>query len=665
MFYVSTYQPTDYYPVDYYPNESIVVTTTAPRVLMRGVIQRAEISSGLLASLSAVDQLFSDSGPFGPDQQWPPLIPATLFPNAPPDSVNRPFPICYGEKSDEGAVDPITGTARSKGLVPLLYMGRVSIDQLTGTAVGPPPALVVDENIPAPAIKVLTRADAPDRWTVGPVIVYVAAALDDGSGGIKYGALSPSATVGGDAGVSSGVGVHIDPISTDYDVKYYVAFGSDDLTYHPITNPNAGRVGSATHAATGPNDYWYEHLVASGEPDATYTIEIFPNVPSLNEWDAFLACLGASFRGISLFGSDLGNGVPENTPDRMKLVLAEHSGSSFLFPWDVNGDVDPNWPFPDTYVDLTDATTGIVYRCTMVFGRGPISEAHKNGVVNLTVNLIGREHIGDGTGYPIIDAHAIEQHIIENEFIAHKTSGLWVTAATAPKFSDGTPIVRSSTFRDRQSFTATALGGRGLTFGFAYDDQKPVTEWVRLLMRDTETRTGTNGHGQIVKFGVDPDVDTSTWPRLDHVSDLFGPIRRVSGEERENVVLGQCDWDPDAERFRAQSGPTASTAAITKYKGRRRQGDSLDSLFLNDVEHLEWVLARRLERLAYGSTYVDITGGIGFLDSDVGDGILLTSDEGPGADGYEDHPFIIVRRRLNLASLLVTYTLWDVSELLT
>ncbi len=226
-------------------------------------------------------------------------------------------------------------------------------------------------------------------------------------------------------------------------------------------------------------------------------------------------------------------------------------------------------------------------------------------------------------------------------------------------------MVRSSSFRDRQAFTASSFGGRGLTFGFYTDEAKAITDWVRLLMRDTESRTGTNGHGQIVKFGFDETLDVSTWPHLDHTADLFGPLRRTSGNERENVVVGSCDWDPDAERYRAQVAPLLSAAAIAKFKDRKRQGDSIDSLFLNKADQLTWVLQRRLARLENGMTFVEVTGSIGLLDYDVGSGIRLTSEEGPGTNGYEDHPFIVLRRRLNLASLLVTYTLWDIAELLT
>ncbi len=112
----SNYFPARYFAPRYWPDQVVAVTTTAPRVLMRGVVQRAEITTGLLASITAVDSLFAEFGPFGPNQMWPPIIPASLFSSAPAGSVNRPFPVVYGEKSDEGAVDPLTSAARSKGL---------------------------------------------------------------------------------------------------------------------------------------------------------------------------------------------------------------------------------------------------------------------------------------------------------------------------------------------------------------------------------------------------------------------------------------------------------------------------------------------------------------------------------------------------------------------
>jgi hypothetical protein len=53
-----------------------------------------------------------------------------------------------------------------------------------------------------------------------------------------------------------------------------------------------------------------------------------------------------------------------------------------------------------------------------------------------------------------------------------------------------------------------------------------------------------------------------------------------------------------------------------------------------------------------------------WLTVDVGEGILLNSEDGPGPLGYVDEPCIIMRRKISLQTRLMTLTLWDISGLL-
>jgi hypothetical protein len=166
-------------------------------------------------------------------------------------------------------------------------------------------------------------------------------------------------------------------------------------------------------------------------------------------------------------------------------------------------------------------------------------------------------------------------------------------------------------------------------------------------------------------WGLDETVDPTTWPRLDHVTHVFGPITRTSGEERENVVVGSCDWDPDFEKERAGPFTFTSTSGITKYKGRIKQGDVINSQILDNPTHFQWVLQRRLARLEFGVTLLEVPGRLDpWANYDVGQGVLFNSEDGPGPSGYVDHPFIILRRKADVVNRLMTFTLWDVREVL-
>ncbi len=620
---------------------------TAPRILARAIVQQSPTSSGLEARLTAVDVLFSDFGPFGPDRQWPNIpIPSGVWENTPPESLQLICPVLYGEKSDEGAVNPVTNAANAKGLIPLIYVGQ---EDLGSDSVDPEP-WVEDATITTiPTPLTLTNSTASGGDITVPVYPWLMA-VRDGLVSVQPGSVTSTLNP---LGVTEPGGIaavfHFDQVA---EADYYIGVVADEYTYHPITNPDVGNIGVGTHD-NATFDGWFSndfsmvvpHLDNAGRVTASNSV-----------WDAYLVHHAAGFQILNLYGSDLGGGVPTNRRDRTLIDTATRGGSDVLGPdW-------TNWPFADRYRDYT-LPDGSSLRLTMIYARGPLSEDHRNGVVNMTVNAIGIEDVGDGTGLPLLDALACEQHWIENYLINGYTSGNWAT--TGPAYEDGTPKVRSTSFLSGQAFTVAALGGQGLTAGWYVDQAQSVSAWEAEWMRSTETRTGINGHGQVVKFWLDENQDTSTWGRIDHAPDVFGPITRTPGQERENVIAGAaCDWDADANKFRVAFDHLKSTTGITKYKNREKPSAPLASTILNVDTHLAWVMQRRLARLQYGEALQDITGPLRWLDTDVGSGILLNSIEGVGASGDVDRRYLILRRKTDLEARLVTYSLLDVEDII-
>ena len=103
---------------------------TIPRVLARSVISRAKLASTMRAEVEAVDILFSDNGPFGPDRKFPHWKFADLgssIPNASSDVLELGIPVLYGEESDAGATDPSTSDPASKGMLPGFFLGKFAI----------------------------------------------------------------------------------------------------------------------------------------------------------------------------------------------------------------------------------------------------------------------------------------------------------------------------------------------------------------------------------------------------------------------------------------------------------------------------------------------------------------------------------------------------------
>ncbi len=378
--------------------------------------------------------------------------------------------------------------------------------------------------------------------------------------------------------------------------------------------------------------------------------------PAATDWGFIATGLGPWFQYTGVYGSDLGCGDALQTHDRVKLDPTTRA--DLLVP-------GINWPYANPYLELTNPDTGRTFWLTGVFVTGPLLDDHLNGVVTLAFNAIGIEDVGDGTGLPIMRIEDAKQHRLENHWINQWSSGPYATDLVYPQFEDGTAMVRSSSFTARQQFFIDQLGDAGILVSEYADTQQSNLDVVRQWNTDTESKIGVNQHGQILDFGFDEFVDTSDWPRLNHVTDIFGPMVRTSGIERENVVSGSCDWDPDFDKTRAGPFIYSSTTGIAKYKGRIRQGEPIIAKMLDNTEHFQWVLQRRLERLQVGLTMIDVPVPIDpWLNYDVGTGVLLNSEDGPGPDGYVDQPCLIMRRRISVQSRLMTLTLWDVGDLM-
>jgi hypothetical protein len=101
-----------------------------PLIMMRAIIQHLTFKSSKLVSIKGLDQLFSDGGIFGPNGKFPHKTYGDLGRAAPQMTEDvKALPIVppYGEKTDNGAVNLITGAVNPKGLIPGVYLGKFLI----------------------------------------------------------------------------------------------------------------------------------------------------------------------------------------------------------------------------------------------------------------------------------------------------------------------------------------------------------------------------------------------------------------------------------------------------------------------------------------------------------------------------------------------------------
>lgn len=639
-----------------------------PLLCYRGVISHASTSEPLQVILQAMDPLFADGGAF--QNKWPPLIPADVFTSAPPDTLTLACPTLYGERSDEGAKDPLTLAVTPKGLNPFIYAGRQHISNDSIPEVLPDETYLQDLSIPAPIVDSVTNATAPDADIEGfKATTYIFVAIQRISDGMigaftSWGAFDP-------AGVTEPHGIYTFVharflVPTVPDPAYrYIAWTSDDETFHPITNSAVGHRGKTIHDGVT-NDFYYRG-VPGADTGADFSILVKPNITAITtttvipeEWGAMIALLGESYRIIP-YGSDLQTGKDiDGKPIAAKRIAltALSSRADILCPWDEFGNLNPLWPYPNTYVTYVDLK-GKRWDFTMVFVRGPLLDDHLAGRVTMAFNAIGR--LGDNS-LPIMTANAARQRWLDDDVLSNYTGGAYVTNTTAPKWADGTYKVRSSAFAAHQAYTQTILGGIGLGVSWyagGFDGQKAVTEYDNEWNEATEALRGFNNQGQLTVGFIDETKDSSSWPVIDHVTDIYGPVKADYAKNRENRNYGSCDWDSDAGKYRV--GPVERTSAVgyARYKNRWAT-KTIESRILSSVEQLNWIQQKRLTRLQFGEIPVEVVGPIGHLNYQIdGPGILLTTIEGRGASGYIRTPMRLVRKHFSFASRLSNLTLID------
>lgn len=609
-------------------------TAAAPRVLMRGVIQGQQLSDRLVATLTVVDRLFSIFGPLGRSPEWPSRRFEEWFPDAPNDVKGMVIPIIAGEKSDIGAVDQITAAPASRGLCPGHFVGYYD-PGIPETPVPLAPPTISTSGVTGAGgnttydFAVTGRNLAEDN--IYDKTGETTAVLATVSGAPAFGALGASNYVYLTGTMPTGT----------LAIRVYVKVNG---VYNHLDDADIN---------LGAGTWFYHYGERNGVTDVDVTEPAQPPTADQTDprpdWGLLVFALGPVFRYLSVYGSDLGNQLPDQPHNR--ILLNPTTRNDILVP-------GINWVAP--YLSFTNAA-GEVLWVSGILVRGPLLDDHLAGTVNITANILGVESVGDGTGLPIIDAHAIQQWWLENHLLRGWTSGAYATAGSYPQWTDGTPIVRSSRFATRQAYTASTLGGRGLTVGWYVDRAKALNDWFKEWNDSTETVLGFNGHGQITLGYQDATVSLSTLPRVSDVTDLFGATRLSKGQSRENVVVGSCDWDPDYQKYRAGPITLVNANGVTLYKGHRKPGDVVSSSILNNETQFTWVLQQRLNRLAFGVTTMEISGRVGLLDYDVDNpGYLsLTSIEGIGALGYVDQPLRIIRRRFDIGSHLATLTLVD------
>lgn len=280
-------------------------------------------------------------------------------------------------------------------------------------------------------------------------------------------------------------------------------------------------------------------------------------------WQLYLAAQYA-IQIDALFGSDLDPACPAS----VRLDIEAHP-DQFLVP----GHGQWSAYFPTNALDII--INSVIYRFTVFFARGPVSQAHVAGTVPISFNARGIDTHGDTTGTMIDDIAYVCQHMIDHAVI-QKTLTLTSSTSWGPvaAFLDGTAKLRTSSFAAVQAIHAARLSSR-YRCRLIMDQQKTAKEWLADILISGDMRLGVNHHGQLYLTALDDAQDLTTLPTFTDVRDIREGTFAITSERSSELETSlRYDWGPEPATGRTTGDPRPyeSTEAV------RNWGDSYPAL---------------------------------------------------------------------------------------
>lgn len=354
-------------------------------------------------------------------------------------------------------------------------------------------------------------------------------------------------------------------------------------------------------------------------------------------WRAYFASLYASHSVPALFGSNLDPDCPASV--RLNPALYNGDGDTMFLvpgyaPWDAY--------FPHKYIAVTvgDKT----YWVTVIFGRGPISDAHVDQKVPLTANINGIEDVGDGYGNLIDDAARQAQWLLDHPVLRRTTSGLWGDVA---RFPDGVAKIRTSSVEAVRTIHNARLSTR-YRGAAILDQRRAARDWLADLCVSWDIRYGLNHHGQIVFTTLDTRAALTglrTFTDLLHIIEDSFNIASEINAELENSL----EWE---------AGPEPASGRLTVPKSTLPARDSIrdwgDTYTAQPITFAGWhrpdaagnVAAHRLmwtqDGITRGSFDIDLAGG----SLRQGELVRLTHLAGIGPYGWRRRLLLVADRTL-------------------
>lgn len=365
-------------------------------------------------------------------------------------------------------------------------------------------------------------------------------------------------------------------------------------------------------------------------------------------WDRYVV-FGHAIKSIqSWFASDLGQN-PTGQPRRVKMA-AGTEGVDFLIPGNAG------W--------LAHTGSATVYRTfggrryTVIYARGPRSDAHKTGGLQITLNVCGIETVGDGSGTMLDGLHNQIWHCVNNQIAQTYLTGAWLSVPLINTYSE----LANLTAVNASAVARLAGGYKGAFILGGARGQITVEEFMRQASQSGDVQFGVNRHGQLAMSMEDTAVASVTalvdvtdidaagleveigWDELaNYVPYRYGPAYAAAAASGETVL----PWLTDTF---LQDG-----AAQTAHR-QVKKSPALDMTLVRDTatadDNVAKVLARRTGGSApyRGPVYAPVTGGLKLALLDLGDNVDVTHFAGLGAGGWTAQKARVVAVTFNPAT---------------
>lgn len=349
-------------------------------------------------------------------------------------------------------------------------------------------------------------------------------------------------------------------------------------------------------------------------------------------WDRYVVC-GHAIKSIqSWFASDLGVN-PTGQPRRIKMPAATE-GVDFLIPGNAG------W-LAHTGSANTYRTFG-GRRYTVIYARGPRSDAAKTGGIPITLNVCGVEATGDGSGTMIDSLPAQIQHALNNQVLQNYLTGNWLTVPSMNGYSKLANITAVTTI----AAARVAGGYKGAFILGGAGGQMTVAEFIKHASQSADVQFGINRHGQLAMSMENPS------------GAAVATITDVTDVDAQGLAL-EVGWDDLANKvpyryaraYTPPAGPSDTAipwavdssildgAAVTAHLQTKTTAP-LELALVQDTTTGDDVVARVLVRRTGGAApyrgpvYATLKGGLNYAAVDLGDIVSVTHFAGLGASGW-------------------------------